>query len=173
MRMKTFNFIFWSFVFSSFTFSQSDTLNQLNSNLEKTGWWITYLNKDLAKTSDSTQAKYYRYSYFEGKFNYYSMGPIGTKKSPVIGPTSMQSDGEIPALHGEYKANYNNGQTQFILKAENGRFTEYLEYYKNGNLKTRYDYTKSCGNSLLEYCIYQYKKNGELKMEGRLRRPGE
>jgi hypothetical protein len=154
-------------------FSQSDTLNQFNSNKERTGWWITYLDKDLAITSDTTQAKYYRYSYFDGAFNYYSMGPIGAKKSPVIGPVSLNSDGEIPPLHGVYKANYTNGQTQFVLKADNGRFTEYLEYYKNGNLKTRYDYTKSCGKSPFEYCIYKYKKNGDLKMEGRLRRPNE
>ncbi len=171
--MKNVALTLWVVLAMHFAFSQNDTLNQLNAENEKIGWWITYLDKELAKTNDTSEVKYYRYSYFLGKFDYYNMGKIGSKKHPVIAIVENESYGQIPPLDGEYRANFGNGQPHIILKADNGRFTEYLEYHKNGNLKTRYDYTKSCGKSPFEYCIYQYKKNGELKMEGRLRSPGE
>lgn len=151
--------------------AQSDTMNRFDANNKKTGWWLVYLDKDLAITEDTKKANYYRYSYFEGKFDYFNMGRISTRKNPVIAPTSFKSNNEIKPLDGEYIANYSNGQGRFILIAQNGKLIEYKEFYKNGILKTRFDYTESCGDSSFHYCIYLYKKDGSLKIKTTIRTP--
>lgn len=156
---------------SQFSRSQSDTLNQTDSNFQRKGWWIVYLDKDLALTKDTTEAVYYKFSYFDGKFDYFNMGRIGTRKNPVIAPSTLISKSEIEPLDGEYKANYTNGQARFVLIAKNGKLIEYKEYYKDGTLKTRFDYSESCGDTPFHYCIYQFTKNGELKYKGTIQSP--
>lgn len=158
-------------LFSLSAISQNDTLNRYDTNNNKTGWWKVYLDKYLAETKDMSQAKYYKFSYFEGKFDYFNMGSIGSDKNPVIAPVSNESTEEIPALDGEYKANYSNGQTKYIYVADNGKLTEYREYYENGTLKTRFDYTKSCGDEPFHFCIYLYNKDGSLKTETTIKPP--
>lgn len=170
--MKNLLLIFLAITFSSqITIAQNDTLNRFDQNHKKTGWWVDYLDKNLASTEDTSEAKYYRYSYYEGKFDYYNMGRIGSEKHAVIAPESNISQNKIQALNGEYKVNYDNGQTKYFLSAKNGRFLEYKEYYDNGNLKTHFDYTKSCGDTPFEYCIYLYKKDGTLIKETTLQTP--
>lgn len=151
--------------------SQNDTLNRFDVNLKETGWWIVYLDKDLAVTTDTDKAKYYRYSYFDGKFDYFNMGKIGTNKNPVIAPASSKSSNDIQAINGEYRVNYGNGQTKFVLTAQNGKLKEYKEFYKDGTLKTLFDYTESCGATPFHYCIYLYKKDGSLKTKTTIQTP--
>lgn len=143
--------------------SQSDTLNRLDANNKKTGWWIVYLDKDLATAKDSSKAIYYKYSYFQGKYDHYDISRIGTKSNPVIPYKEIKAvNGAIP-LDGTYKANFSNGKTRFILTARNGRLIEYSEFYKTGNLKHTFKYNELCGDTFLQYCIYLYKKDGSLK----------
>lgn len=170
MKIKILPFLVLVLI-SQFAIAQSDTLNRIDVNNKKIGWWIVYLDKDLGITEDTSKANYYRYSYFDDKFDYYNMSRIGTKRNPVIVPTSIKRDQDIIPLEGEYKANYNNGQTRFILIAQNGKLKEYKEFYKNGALKTRYDYTESCGDTSFHYCIYLYKKDESLKYKATLRTP--
>lgn len=152
------------------TNAQGDTLNQFDGNNNKTGWWVTHLDRELAETDDEILAKYFKYSYFDGKFDYFNIGKIGTKKNPVITPDDENHIG-IAALDGEYKAEHNNGKIRFVLSAKKGRLIEYLEYYPSGILKTRFDYTVSCGETELHYCIYQYEKDGSLKRKSTLQTP--
>lgn len=156
---------------SHIAISQVDTLNNIDVNNEKTGWWIIYLDQDLAVTTDMSKAKYYKFSYFDGKFDYFNTGKLGTNKNPVIATASSLVNNDIPALNGEYKANYCNGQTRFILIAQNGKLKEYKEFYKTGTLKTRFDYTESCGDTPFHYCIYLFKKDGSLKTKTTIQTP--
>lgn len=169
MNTKLLSIILFA-LFSYAVKAQEDTLNRYDANNKRTGWWIVYLDKDLAVTKDTSKALYYRYSYFDGRFDYFNMGPIGSKKNPVIPPEGKSTSG-IGPLDGEYKANYNDGQIRFVLTAKDGKLTEYREYYKNGTLMTRFDYTKSCGDTQFHYCIYQYHKDGSLKYEGTIQTP--
>ncbi len=151
--------------------SQADTINLFDSNHEKVGWWLTYLDKDLAETKDSSNAVYFKYSYFDGKFDYFKTSKLGTNKNPVIAPTPIKTDLKIKPLHGEYKANFKNGKTRFSLTSQNGRLLEYQEYYKNGNLKHVFKYTESCGDTEFHYCIYLYNNDGSLKLKTTLQTP--
>ncbi len=156
-------------LFSLSAISQNDTLNRYDSNQKKIGWWKVYLDKDLAETKDTSKANYFKYSYYEGKFDYFNSGKIGSKKNPVIAPISDESGEEIPALSGEYKANHSNGHTKYVYVAEEGKLLEYREYYKNGTLKTHFDYKENCGVTPFQFCIYLYKKDGTLKSENTIK----
>jgi len=57
--------------------SQSDSLNKYDSNGEKTGKWVVYLDEYLGEVKDSSKAKYVRYDWYKGKFSYFQMGVIG------------------------------------------------------------------------------------------------
>jgi len=73
------------FLFSSaVSFSQTDTLNRTNASGERYGWWIVYLDNNLEEVKDSADATHCHYTMYKGKFNYYNMGPIGTKKRPLF-----------------------------------------------------------------------------------------
>lgn len=167
--MKLIKIIFFLSIWSQCA-AQSDTLNRVDMNGEKMGWWIIYLDANLAELKDSTNAVYSRYGYFKGKFNYFNMGPIGTAKNPIIAPKG-QSGGEIQLLNGIYKANYDDGQVKYELNTLNGKFIYYKEYYTNGVLKSHFAYTESCGDDPFQYCIYQYKKDGSLKNKSTIRLP--
>lgn len=154
------------FTASNFCFTQTDTLNRINSSGERYGWWIVYLDDNLLDVKDSTDATHFHYTLYNGKFNYYNMGAIGTKKNPVIFPLSdtLVSNG-IKLMHGEYKSNYPNGNIHFVLSVNKGIFYDYKEYYKNGQLKTHFKYTPECGTPY-HCCVTVYNKDGSLKYNG-------
>jgi antitoxin component YwqK of YwqJK toxin-antitoxin module len=153
-------------------FSQNDTLNRYDSNEKKTGWWIVYLDDNLAELKDSSEATYYRFNLFKGNHECYNMGPIGTKKNPVIFPENNSTiKPGIQRLNGVYKANYKSGVLKFQLEVHDGKLTDYQEFYENGILKTHFDYTKSCGDSPFNYCVTTYKKDGSIKYEGYAKTP--
>lgn len=101
------------------------------------------------------------------------MGRIGTRKSPVIPPKSQRNSDTLVLLNGTYEVNYNRGGVRFRLKAKAGKLTSYEEFYKNGTLKTFFDYTSSCGGTDLHWCIYEYKKDGTLKVKTTLQTPSD
>ncbi|MBK6951013.1 MAG: hypothetical protein IPH24_02920 [Crocinitomicaceae bacterium] len=153
--------------------AQSDTLNKTNADGARYGWWIVYLDDNLEAVKDSADATHYHYTIYSGKYNYYNMGAIGTKKTPVIFPASdtLETNG-IKLLNGEYKSNYKNGKLRFVLTVENGIFVDYKEYYENGNLNTHFKYTPECGTPI-HCCILMYNEDGSLKYEGTNRFPGD
>ncbi|MFA7273689.1 MAG: hypothetical protein WC044_07460 [Crocinitomicaceae bacterium] len=169
MKFKILYFFIFIVIYTD-SLAQSDTLNRVDANNHKTGWWMVYLDPYLAETTDSTKAAYLKYTYYKGKFDYFNMGKIGAKKHPVVSSTKTSQSG-IVLLNGDYKSNFKNGQTRFVLSAKNGKLIEYKEYYSNGVLKIRFDYTASCGDHPFQYCIYQYRKNGVLKHTSTTRKP--
>ena len=160
-------------ILSTSILAQSEGINQYDANNEKTGWWIIYMDKNLKTVEDSSEASYYRYGYFIGKFNYYSMGPIGTRRNPMVPPESQQNSNSLILLNGTYEGHYSNGRVRFRLKAKDGKFISYEEFYKTDVLKTFFDYTTSCGSTEFNFCISEYNKDGSLKEESTIRNPPE
>jgi hypothetical protein len=165
MNSKSYLFILL-LAFAFVSRAQSDTLNKVNAKGERYGWWIVYLDDNLEAVKDTADATHYHYTMYSGKFNYYNMGAIGTKKTPVIFPSSdtLETNG-LKLLNGEYKSNFKSGKLRFVLKVENGIFVDYKEYYENGNLNTHFKYTIECGTPN-HYCVLVYNEDGSLKYEG-------
>ncbi|MEN9999752.1 MAG: hypothetical protein RI922_2742 [Bacteroidota bacterium] len=170
MKFKILSFLALLFI-CQLSKAQSDTLNRFDANNKKIGWWIVYLDCFLAISDDGNRINYYMFSYFDGKFNYFNIGKIGTKRNPVIRPASHKISSQTQPLDGEYKANFSNGQTRFVVNAQKGILKEYKEFRKDGTLKTRFDYTESCGDTPFHYCIYLYKKDGSLKTKTTIQTP--
>lgn len=163
--MRNVFFIFCLSVFMP-AIAQTDTLNRLDNNGEKVGWWLVYLDQDLKQIKDSSGATYCKLTLYTGKFDHYNMGKIGSKKFPV---ESSESDTlyykGYKLLNGTYTSNYKNGKVRFELTASNGILTEYKEFYENGQIKTQIIYSNQCGTPL-RCCIKQYDESGNLTFDG-------
>ncbi len=171
MNLKRLSFLVIVLV-SQASVGQGDTLNRSNVKGEKTGWWIVYVDEDLSRTDDTLEARFAVYSWFEDDFEYFKMGRIGTRKQPVIAPAvKPNTNWTIPPLDGKFIAKHKNGTIRFEVLANEGRLTYFKEYYKNGILKTHFDFTESCGDTAQHYSIFQYDKDGELKYKGTLKTP--
>ena len=55
------------FIVSNFvnSYGQSDTLNQLDLDGKKIGWWVTYLDGNLEVLKDSSGAELCMYNYYK------------------------------------------------------------------------------------------------------------
>jgi|GEM_PF-2052104 len=153
-------------VSSATAISQADTLNQLDTNGKKRGWWVTYLDGNLNVLKDSVGATLYMYNYYINDIYLYRFGEgISSKKSPVIFPADTASKrGNFALLHGNYRTKYKNGNTRSDLTAANGFMTNFKQYYPTGQLKFEIIISNDCG-APQQHCIIEYKKDGSIKRE--------
>jgi len=160
-------------VFSSVhTFSQSDTLNQIDSNGKKTGWWIIYLNDNFEKLEDSVGATHCMYDYRTGWFSHYSWGKdLGSKKHSVYFPNNDTLKlGNYTLLNGDYIIKYKDGTVWTVLSTSNGKLIEYKKFWPNGQLDDHFIYSAECG-APIRTCLMEYNKKGELVYDGYLQVP--
>lgn len=154
--------------------SQSDTLNQVDSDGNKTGWWITYLDKNLEILKDSVGATHCMYNYYTGKFYHFLYGKgLGSKKFPVQFPDNdTLKIGNYPLLHGDYITKYKDGTVRSILTVSNGILIECKKFWPNGQLDDHLIYSVECGFPI-RFCIKEYNKKGELTYDGYQQVPKE
>ena len=155
-------------VFSSIqTFSQSDTLNQIDSDGKKNGWWITYLDMNLEVLEDSVGATHCMYNYYHRNIFLYRFGEgYGSKKYPVHFPENDSSRlGNYILLNGEYITKHKNGNIRSVLSASNGFLIDFKKYYPEGQLKLEIIYSTKCG-APKQHCLKEYDRNGNMKYEG-------
>lgn len=159
--------IFSLLLFSSITllfYGQTEKLNQFDANGKKDGKWIVWLDKDWKLAKDSMAAVYFRYNYWDHGNNLYPMGSFGgSYKLQIVSENSKIKKGNAKLLDGEYKWVNEKGHmfADHILKE--GVYLEWKQYYKNGNLETHFDYTKTCDDGPHRCSIYLYNKAGKLK----------
>lgn len=156
-------------IFSSVnTFSQSDTLNQFDSNGKKTGWWIAYLDENLKILKDSVGAAHCMYNYYRRDIHLYRFGEgYGTKKNPFIFPENNTLKlGSYKLLNGTYVTKYKSGNTRSVLTASEGFMTNFKKYYPTGKLEFEIIISKKCG-APKQHCIMEYNEDGSLKRESR------
>lgn len=167
-------FISLLILFGSSAFTQSDTLNQLDANGKKTGWWLTYLNEDLNVLNDSVGATHCMYNYFRRSIHLYRFGEgWGTKKSPVIFPENDTTQFDnYTLLNGIYITKFPNGNLRSELFAVDGYMTSFKRYHSNGVLKFELIISEECG-APLQHCVMQYRKDGSLKYEAKTYLPKE
>jgi hypothetical protein len=154
-------------LFSLVTFSQSDTLNQLDADGKKTGWWITYLNANLEVLKDSSGATLCMYNYYVTNNHTYRFGEgYGSKKHPVQFPENDTLKlGNYTLLDGKYITKHKNGNVRSAISASNGILNDFKMYYPNGQLKLEIIYSEECG-APQQHCLKEYNKDGSLKYEG-------
>jgi hypothetical protein len=144
-------------------YCQADTLNQLDANGKKTGWCVAYMDQDLRVLKDSSGASFCMYNYYRNDIWLYRFGEgYGTKKSPVIFPTSEPLKlGNYTLLDGKYITNYKNGNLRSELTMVKGYMTGFKKYYPNGQLEFEIIISEECG-APIQHCLNGYKKDGSL-----------
>lgn len=147
--------------------AQSDTLNQVDSDGKKTGWWLTYLDKNFEVLQDSSGATHCMYNYYwRNKFLYRFGEGYGSKKHPVLFPENDSlRKGNFILLNGVYKTMHENGNVRSVLSASNGILIDFKTYYPNGQIKLKVTYSKDCG-APKQHCLREYKKDGRIKYDG-------
>jgi hypothetical protein len=146
---------------------QCDTLNQVDSAGEKTGWWLTYLDANLVVLKDSIGATHCMYNYYLSDIFLHRYGKgLGSKKHPVHFPTDQSLKiGKYKLLNGDYITKYKNGNNHAILSASKGVLIYYKEYYPDGKLKHEFIYSEACG-APIRHCIREYGKDEVMKYDG-------
>ena len=146
------------FLFTSQFLSAQDTLNRVNSAGQRYGPWVLYLDRDWNKVSDSSQALFYRYTYYENDINIYPMGRCGGKGYRLEG--TVDSTG---CLHGEYKWYDAKGRLSSVHLFSYGTYISCKEYYPTGELHQHFDYTLKANGQEHGWTIFIYSKDGKLK----------
>jgi antitoxin component YwqK of YwqJK toxin-antitoxin module len=152
---------------SCYTYSQVDTLNQVDAEGKKTGWWITYLNANLQVLKDSSGATHCMYNYYVTNNYTYRFGEgYGSKKTPIQFPENDTLKlGDYTLLDGKYITKHKNGNVRSAISASNGILIDFKMYYPNGQLKLEIIYSTECG-APIKHCLKEYKKDGSLKYKG-------
>lgn len=162
--MKTITALFFLF-YASFSFSQTEQLNQFDASHKKDGKWIVYLDKKWGQVKDSSEASYYRYTYYDHGRDIYPMGPCGKNNWKLESTENSTQTGKLKLLDGEYKWFDQKGRifSSHILK--NGEYISCKEFYQSGSIHTHFDYTKKWGDQPHNWCISLYDKKENLKNE--------
>ena len=163
--MKVAYTIFCFLFFQLFSFSQTETLNQLNENGKKDGKWILYLDKNGNALADSIKAKYWRYTYYDNGIHIYPMGAFIEKGDKIIPSKVADSTQSIQMLDGEYTCAKKNGRVKFIHEFKNGEYVSYKEFHKSGIISNHFDYTKHCDNQIHSWYMYLHDENGKILVE--------
>jgi antitoxin component YwqK of YwqJK toxin-antitoxin module len=121
---------------------------------------VVYLDADWRKMEDSSRAVFYRYTYFERGANIYPMGPCG-RKGYRLEPTSEANTKTL--LDGKYTWYTAKGNLSSVHVFKNGEYVSYKEYFRTGELKQEFDYTKKCEGQLHGWKLTIYDKKGRIK----------
>lgn len=141
--------------------SQTAPLNQFDSQGKKDGKWLVYLDQDWKRVDDSTQALYYRYTYYDHGVNIYPMGPCG-RKGYKLEPGA--ATGKPVRLDGEYKWYDAKGRLSSVHAFQNGEYIFCKEYFPTGELQQYFNYTKKCEGQEHGWTLTVYDKKGNIKL---------
>jgi hypothetical protein len=162
--MKTKLTFFLVLALSTFSFAQQAQLNQRDSAGKKDGKWIVYLDDIWKEVKDSSDAKYYRYTYYDHGENLYPMGPCGRKKWRLEAPTdSLHKNEKIKLLDGEYKWYDADGRLSSAHSLSKGEYLHCREFYPSGKLEQHFDYTMKWNEQPHTWHITIYDKNDKAK----------
>jgi len=156
--MKTTISFLLFFILGVIGYSQNE-INQLDSDGNKHGVWMVYLDNEWAET-DKEDAVCYRYTYYAHGVDTKPMGPSGKKKwtlSPKIPKSS-----EPVELTGELQWSDKKGIVRSIHIFENGKYLSYKEYDSSGNLEQHFDYATQYKDEPHTYYVRTYKKGSEV-----------
>ena len=161
--MKKIIFIYTFMIGLMTVYGQIETMNQIDNQGKKNGKWIVYLDAKWNKT-DSNNAIFYRYTWFDHGVNIHPMGAGGSKNATMqtASNNSMQT-GKLKILDGKYEW-YEKGKLKYVHVLKNGEYVAYKEYNSAGKLITSFDYTKGCEGQAHSWTMYIYDKNGNVMM---------
>ena len=139
--MKTIrNQLLTTFIIVTFlSFSQSDTLNRLNSKGKKTGYWLKYLD-DNVQIVDSINSFFYGYEYYDNGTKLFAFEKLWFKKIQAAKYGEILPKKGHPVLL--------TGTFRWFVRGDSAQFVE--ETYKDGYPLV----LKSLSRNLTDQSIY-------------------
>jgi len=130
-------------IFSTFSFAQIaiDTLNKFNSNKQKNGYWISYLDSCFNKTTKEN-AKYYGYDhYINGKaaLNNFAKSKWKLSSRIVYKPYFTVPSEEYPILLDGEVFYYDKKTPTAYESYSKGRLTVIKDVYERDSIKSSYE----------------------------------
>jgi hypothetical protein len=146
-----------------------DTLNQVDENGSKTGYWVELLSKDFKVVKKEKKASFYRFVYFQNDVRFDAKIPTYNVpfKEFVVKLDGTSQKGEIKILNGKFSfftPRTNILSLEFLFK--NGHLISLKEYHKNGNIVFEVDYNRKYQNYFLSYYFKMYNENGGIMLDG-------
>lgn len=142
--------------------SQTVSMNQLDSIGRKDGKWTVYYNSKGKEVSDSAQAIYYRYTWYEHGKNIQEFDWAGKGDNVIASDSSRQNDA-AKVLHGEYKITDKKGNIKSIHVFDEGEYVSYRSFYSSGALQEYCNFTNLFFEERHSYCKRVYSKTGRVK----------
>jgi hypothetical protein len=141
-------------------FCQREVLCQVDGDGKRDGKWVLYLDGNGNKLKDSTNAVYWRYTYYDHGTHIYPMGAFVDRNGEIKGSLNDLHPLAIKMLDGEYKC-YERGKLKYIHVFKEGEYVSYKEYFSSGEVCTYFDYTKHDEGQPHSWysCIYDKKGN--------------
>lgn len=160
-----FTFLLFFLSLTAISYGQQARLNQLDSAGKKDGKWIVYLDDVWKEVNDSSDAKYYRYTYYEHGVNLCPMGKFGGKNWKLEAPVdSARKNEKIKLLDGEYKWYDTKGRLSSAHSLNKGEYVFSKEYYSSGKLMQHFDFTMKWNDQPHTWHISIYgKKDDSVK----------
>lgn len=155
--------LFFFFLLPSFGFCQTEELNQLDKNGKKQGKWIEYLSDKWKAVTDSSQALYYKYVYYEhGQYILSRFNNSGVNERLEYTGNHPAEKNKLNLLDGEYKWYDKKGRLLTDEVYTNGECI-WDKSYKNGKQLEQYDdYSRKYMEQPHTYYIESYDKNGNV-----------
>ncbi len=137
-------------------------MNQFDSNGKKDGKWTVFLDARWNQLKDSSQAVYYRYTYFDHGINTIPMSPRGMRpKAKAETPEGEDlRPGEPIAMNGVYKWFDPKGKVGMMQEFKDGEMVAYKDYRRNGKLRQEIDFTQKYLEEPYTYQIWFTDKKG-------------
>ena len=150
---------------------KKDTINQVDSNGKKQGYWVVYLKKNFTSTRKIKKAAFYSYvKYIDGTVfhrPYFNTGVIGKQFSNI--PDSLLNVGNPILLDGIYKLySLKKGKKHLWAEAfyNKGLITKIIVYPREvERVKGIVNYEEKCAQNQPSYSYKEYSVSNKLTRE--------
>jgi hypothetical protein len=143
----------------------------LDSKGKKQGKYKRYLDKYWKVLDDSSNAVYFRYTYYDHGLDVRPFGQGGANKlwkMKTVVDTAAQKG--IKILDGDYRWHDPKGRLMYWHVLKNGDYLLYKEFYETGELSALYDYSKHAEGQELSFHLTTYDKKGNVTSEGYIKK---
>jgi len=148
----------------------SGQVNQLDSAGKKDGKWIEYLDLHWMEVKDSSQAAYFRYTYYDHGYNVFKSMKYYKEEhlEPSENSNNPSATKKCVVLNGEYKWYDQKNRLIAIEFYQNGEYTWCKSYdwgisgdeYKGKKLHEYFDYTKKFEHQPCSFYYESYDRHG-------------
>lgn len=154
------------FIVLSICCSLTAQINQTDGKGKKHGKHKLYLDKYWNTVSDSMQAVYFKYTYYDHGLDTRPFGKGGSNKLwKMRTQVDTAAQKGIKILNGDYRWHDPKGRLMYWHVFKDGEYVMYKEFYETGELHHVFDCTKQSKGEPWSWYKITYDKKGNVISE--------